>query len=131
MASEQTELQHDMNELKAFLQALDFEVDGKMIKTVEACIALASLPVEGGGWVSVNIGIPNPEIRVRVKYEDGGTEDRAFWRSEGRCCVLGARAGSYPPGWCSEEAGGLPVDNVVAWMPLASPPKPTDNTDQQ
>lgn len=48
MANE-TELHTRLTELKAFLQALDFEIDGRMIATVDECIKLSTSPDNGAG----------------------------------------------------------------------------------
>jgi hypothetical protein len=58
---------------------------------------------------------------LRVQYDDGTEEDGVYWSGE-RYCMLGAPQGSLGPGWVSQEAGDLPVDGVVFWMPL--PPAP-------
>lgn len=58
---------------------------------------------------------------VIVAYYDDAPEkdgDHVYWQAEGRCCVLGSRAGSFPPGWTSVLAGHLPVDAPSHWEPL-------------
>lgn len=64
---------------------------------------------------------PKDGTPLLVKYVDGTTEEGVFWQSEGRCCMLGSRAGAHPPGWTSVEAGWLPVDSPTHWMPLIPP----------
>lgn len=52
---------------------------------------------------------------INVCYANGDT-DVVEWE-EYRCCMLGPRAGSYPPGWqCVENK--LPVDPPDSWKPL-------------
>jgi len=51
-------------------------------------------------------------------YEDG-TKGLIFWNEE-RYCMLGSRAGSYPPGWSPADEGvdrNLPLDEemLVGW----------------
>jgi hypothetical protein len=60
---------------------------------------------------------------LRVAYDNDlkNFEDGVYWQREGRCCVLGSRAGSFPPGWTSTEAGNLPVDPPTHWQPLPTP----------
>ncbi len=59
---------------------------------------------------------PRTGERLYVRYEDGTEEHGVYWVEEGRCCMLGPRAGAYPPGWCSENASGLPVDEPAMWL---------------
>lgn len=49
---------------------------------------------------------------IQGLYE-GDTVDIIEW-CEYRCCILGPRAGSYPPGWNSVEIR-LPVDAPMGW----------------
>jgi hypothetical protein len=46
-----------------------------------------------------------------IEYEDG-----VYWQTEGRCCMLGSRAGSLSSGWTSSEIG-LPVEGITHWRP--------------
>lgn len=69
-------------------------------------------------WISVSDRLPKEGVHVRVRYENGDTEDGVYWEAETRCCMLGSRAGSFPDGFTSSEAGGLPVEDVTHWQPL-------------
>ena len=51
---------------------------------------------------------PRDGSALTVLYEDGTSEDGAYW-ADHRQCMLGSRAGERGPGWVSTEAGGLPV----------------------
>ncbi len=77
-------------------------------------------------WIPVSERLPIAMQKVRVLYEDGGEEDNVYWETETRCCMLGSRAGSFPDGFTSSEAGGLPVEDVTHWMPLPDPPTPNE-----
>lgn len=65
---------------------------------------------------------PKDGTHIRAAYAGNfdDYEDGVFWQSEGRCCVLGSRAGAFPPGWSSSVIG-LPVDGVTHWQPLHQP----------
>lgn len=76
---------------------------------------------EESGWRPIE-SAPRDGTPLRVLYADGTEESGVYWQSEGRCCVLGARAGSYQPGFTSTDAGHLPVDNITHWRPLPAPP---------
>lgn len=64
---------------------------------------------------------PKDGTPLRVMYDNDPSmvEDGVYWQAEGRHCMLGRRAGSFPPGWTSFEAGNLPVDPPTHWVPLA------------
>jgi hypothetical protein len=62
-------------------------------------------------------------ILTKMKDDPDDWADRVFWQREGRCCILGSRAGSLGEGWTSVLAGNLPVDEPQLWMPLPEPPK--------
>lgn len=64
---------------------------------------------------------PKDGMLLRVVYDGDfeNYEDGVYWQAEGRCCILGSRAGAFPPGWSSTEIG-LPVSGVTHWMPLVT-----------
>jgi hypothetical protein len=70
-----------------------------------------------GEWQPIETA-PKDGSPVEVRYSDGSEEERVYWQSEGRCCMLGSRAGSYPPGWTSADIGHLPVEDITHWRPL-------------
>lgn len=74
-------------------------------------------------WMSIETA-PKDGTQIRVAYDGDlvNYEDGVYWQEEGRCCMLGRRAGSFPPGWTSWQAGNLPVDEPSHWMPLPAPP---------
>lgn len=74
------------------------------------------------GWMPIETA-PKDGTPIKVLYADGLTEEGVWWQAEGRCCVLGSRAGSLPSGWTSTEAGNLPVDDITHWQPLYAPPE--------
>lgn len=60
---------------------------------------------------------PADGTRILGYYgEDDDEPDLIFWQEEGRCCMLGPRNGSYPPGW-SDDYNRLPVDDPTHWAP--------------
>jgi len=79
------------------------------------------------GWRDI-ASAPRDGTKLRVLYADGTEEDGVYWQEQGRCCILGPRAGAYSPGWTSTAAGHLPVDDVTHWMPLPAPPSAKDET---
>lgn len=104
----------------------DYEAEGGRVRLYWEAIARAALTrpasgdaVEAAGWRTDIEEAPRPEIEIEGLYPDGSV-DRIFWREEGRHCVLGSRAGSYPPGWCSKEADCLPVEEPLAWRTLTT-----------
>lgn len=88
----------------------------------EYAAMLAAAPPHPSAWQPIE-SAPRDGRKLRVRYADGTEEDGVFWQQEGRCCMLGSRAGSYPPGWTSTAIGCLPVDDPTHWMPLPEPPK--------
>ena len=55
---------------------------------------------------------PRDGTEIMVVYKDGSREP-ACW-NEDRCCMLGPRAGSYPPGWSPANGftdRNLPLDD--------------------
>ena len=85
--------------------------------------------VEAGGWRTDVENAPVDETDIEGLYPDGSV-DLIFWREEGRHCVLGARAGSYPPGWCSRDADNLPVEEPICWRSLSTPQQTQPPTDK-
>jgi len=73
-------------------------------------------------WMDIS-GAPKDGRKIRVIYDndESSYEDGVYWQAEGRCCILGARAGAYPPGWTS-SAIGLPVE-PTKWMPIPEQPE--------
>ncbi len=61
------------------------------------------------GWKP--IGTAPKDRWIDGLYEEGPETIR--W-SDDRACMLGRRAGAYPPGWEDEE-NHLPVDSPIAW----------------
>ena len=81
-----------------------------------------NMGADGSGWMPISTA-PKDGTHLRVAYDGdfSNPEDGVYWQSEGRCCMLGSRAGAFPPGWSSSEVG-LPVDPPTHWMPLPTPP---------
>ncbi len=67
------------------------------------------------GWQGIE-SAPKDGSEITVRYEDGEEEDGVFW-SDTRYCMLGAPMGSCGEGWVSREAGNLPVDPPLLWLP--------------
>lgn len=70
-----------------------------------------------GEWLPI-ADAPRDGTEIECRYEDANdqeADDLVYWQIEGRCCILGSRAGSFPPGWTSIDAGNLPVDEPMFW----------------
>lgn len=101
------------------------QVGAHVIKTdalFKQCIKLASLPVEGDGWISVEDQPYPPDRRCVIVY---CPERRNMY-----ACTMDIRKSSkwhiFGPG--HDEL----YEEVSHWMPLPSPPKSTtDNTEKR
>lgn len=65
------------------------------------------------GWQSMDTA-PKDKM-IEGLYEEEGM--LIEWRDD-RYCMLGRRAGSYPPGWVGIGSGGLPEDDPEKWRPV-------------
>lgn len=102
--------------------AQHIDVDGIDVTDVAHDIA-AALRFAGQGceelWRQDVDNAPQDGTEIEGLYPDGSV-DLIFWVEEGRHCILGPRAGSYPPGWCSRHAANLPVEEPLCWRPKAA-----------
>ena len=78
------------------------------------------------GWQDIATA-PRDGTEFQAVYDGdfSSPEDGVYWQEENRYCMLGPRAGSFPPGWSSAEVG-LPVDPPTHWRPLPTPPNQGD-----
>ena len=118
MTTELQRLLHDLSRMindERVAHVLESEDYEPLVAKVEACIAIASLPVEGDRWISVDI--PPKAYRWFLVYSDtGDVGDFPF--DIGR--IIGGKWQCL--GW------DYPVTH---YRELPSPPKPTANTDQR
>lgn len=66
------------------------------------------------GWQPIDTA-PKDGTRIECLHADAAL-DVVQWE-EYRCCMLGPRAGSFPPGWQNEDR--LPVDDPIFWRSLS------------
>lgn len=64
-------------------------------------------------WHSMS-SAPRDGTEIEGLYLEDNLTDIVEWVQEGRCCIGGPRAGSYPPGWNSVDIR-LPVDPPDFW----------------
>lgn len=65
---------------------------------------------------------PKDGSEIEVAYDnDLESTSTAIW-SDNPICMLGARAGSHPPGWATGPNSGtdfnLPIDPPTHWRPI-------------
>ena len=65
-----------------------------------------------------------PRDGTEIEVLEDGEWQPVMWSNE-RCCILGARAGAFPPGWATSPACNtdlnLPVDvNPTHWRPYVA-----------
>lgn len=97
-----------LNKMAQSLDIMSDEID-KLTKERDAAVARAVI-------TPCSERHPKFDTDVLAIYATGDSEVAQY--REDRHCMLGPGAGECGVGWVSKEAGYLPIDGIVGWMPL-------------